>query len=95
MPGGGKLTFAVSNVEIDEADSSQYPGLLPGKYAVLSVSDTGSGMIPEVKARLFEPFFSTREFGQGSGLGLATMYGIVLQSAAESSPERAGPWNHV
>jgi len=80
MPHGGKMTFAVSNIEIDEEQTSQYPNLLPGQYVVLSVSDTGSGMIPEVKARLFEPFFSTREFGQGTGLGLASMYGIVLQS---------------
>jgi len=80
MPHGGKMTFAVSNIEIDEEHTSQYPNLLPGQYVVLSVSDTGSGMAPEVKARLFEPFFSTREFGQGTGLGLASMYGIVLQS---------------
>lgn len=80
MPEGGKMTFAVSTVEVDDAHASQYPNLMPGKYVVLSVSDTGEGMIPEVKARLFEPFFSTREFGQGTGLGLASMYGIVLQS---------------
>jgi PAS domain S-box-containing protein len=80
MPDGGKMTFAVSNIEIDVEHASQYPNLIPGKYVVLSVSDTGSGMNPEVKARLFEPFFSTREFGQGTGLGLASMYGIVLQS---------------
>lgn len=80
MPDGGKMTFAVSTIEIDDAHTFQYPNLLPGKYVVLSVGDTGSGMVPEVKARLFEPFFSTREFGQGTGLGLASMYGIVLQS---------------
>jgi PAS domain S-box-containing protein len=80
MPQGGKMTFAVSNIEIDKEHTSQYPNLLPGQYVALSVSDTGSGMVPEVKARLFEPFFSTREFGQGTGLGLASMYGNVLQS---------------
>ncbi len=80
MPEGGKMTFAVSTVEVDDEHASQYPNLMPGKYVVLSVSDTGEGMVPEVKARLFEPFFSTREFGQGTGLGLASMYGIVLQS---------------
>lgn len=80
MPEGGKMTFAVSTVEVDDAHASQYPNLMPGKYVVLSVSDTGEGMKPEIKARLFEPFFSTREFGQGTGLGLASMYGIVLQS---------------
>src|SRR5579871_2920 len=80
MPEGGKMTFAVSTVEVDDENAPQYPNLMPGNYVVLSVSDTGSGMIPEVKARLFETFFSTREFGQGAGLGLASMYGIVLQS---------------
>src|SRR5438270_4618715 len=80
MPEGGKMTFAVSNIEIDEEHASQYPNLLPGQYVVLSVSDTGRGMVPEVKARLFEPFFSTRELGHGIGLGLASMYGSVLQS---------------
>src|SRR5579864_9410977 len=80
MPEGGKMTFAVSTVEVDEENAPQYPNLMPGDYVLLSVSDTGSGMIPEVKARLFEPFFSTREFGQGTGMGLASMYGVVLQS---------------
>jgi hypothetical protein len=80
MPEGGKMTFAVSTVEVDDENAPQYPNLMPGNYVVLSVSDTGSGMLPEVKARLFEPFFSTREFGKGAGLGLASMYGIVLQS---------------
>ncbi len=80
MPEGGKMTFAVSTVEVDDENAPQYPNLMPGDYVVLSASDTGSGMIPEVKARLFEPFFSTREFGHGTGLGLASMYGIVLQS---------------
>ena len=80
MPEGGKMTFAVSTVDVDDAHASYYPNLMPGKYVVLSVSDTGEGMKPEVKARLFEPFFSTREFGHGTGLGLASMYGIVLQS---------------
>ena len=80
MPGGGKFKVAVSRAEVNEGNIRQHPGLAPGSYAVLSVSDTGSGMSPEVKARLFEPFFSTREFGQGSGLGLASIYGIVVQS---------------
>jgi PAS domain S-box-containing protein len=80
MAEGGKMTFAVSTVEVDDENAPQYPNLMPGNYVVLSVGDTGSGMPPAVKARLFEPFFSTREFGQGTGLGLASMYGIVLQS---------------
>jgi PAS domain S-box-containing protein len=91
MPDGGKMTFAVSTVEVDDAHAPQYPNLMPGQYVVLSVSDTGSGMPPEVTARLFEPFFSTREFGPGTGLGLASMYGIVLQSgggvSVHSEPE--------
>jgi PAS domain S-box-containing protein len=81
MPDGGKMTVAVSTVEVDDAHASLFPNLMPGEYVVLSVSDTGRGMAPEVKARVFEPFFSTREFGQGTGLGLASMYGIVLQSS--------------
>jgi PAS domain S-box-containing protein len=80
MPQGGKMSFAVSTVDVDDAHASYYPNLMPGKYVVLAVSDTGEGMKPEVKARLFEPFFSTREFGHGTGLGLASMYGIVLQN---------------
>ncbi|MBZ5508641.1 MAG: PAS domain S-box protein [Acidobacteriia bacterium] len=85
MPDGGKLTVAVSHANLDEKNIHQYPGLAPGKYVLLSVSDTGSGMPPEVKARLFEPFFSTREFGQGAGLGLASIYGIVKQSGGNIS----------
>lgn len=85
MPAGGKMTVAVSMIEIDKTNASRYPHLVPGKYVLLCVSDTGSGMIPEVKARLFEPFFSTREFGKGAGLGLASMYGIVIQSGGSVS----------
>jgi PAS domain S-box-containing protein len=85
MPDGGKMTVAVSTVEIDDTNTSQYANLPPGKYVLLCVSDTGTGMLPEVKARLFEPFFSTREFGQGAGLGLASMYGIVIQSGGSVS----------
>jgi len=78
MPEGGKMTFAVSTAEVDDENAPQYPSLMPGQYVVLAVSDTGSGMPPEVKSRLFEPFFSTRQFGHGTGLGLASMYGVVL-----------------
>ena len=80
MPQGGKLTVSVSRAEVGESNLAEHPDVPSGKYVVLSVSDTGSGMAPEVQARLFEPFFTTREFGQGIGLGLASMYGIVVQS---------------
>ena len=80
MPRGGKLTVAVSQAEVGESNLAEHPNVPPGKYVVLSVSDTGSGMAPEVQARLFEPFFTTREFGQGTGMGLASMYGMVVQS---------------
>ena len=79
MSQGGKLTVMVSRAEVGEANLVEHPNVPPGKYVVLSVSDTGSGMEPEVQARLFEPFFTTREFGH-TGMGLASMYGMVVQS---------------
>jgi PAS domain S-box-containing protein len=84
MPQGGKLTVAVSMAEVDENNSALHANVAPGKYAVLSVSDTGSGMAPEVQARLFEPFFTTRKFGH-TGMGLASMYGMVVQSGGNVS----------
>ena len=77
MPGGGKLTIDTANVTVDEAYAHGRPGLQPGRYARLRVSDTGTGMPPEVLARVFEPFFTTKEKGKGTGLGLATFYGII------------------
>ncbi len=77
MPGGGKLTIDTANVTVDEAYAQGRPGLAPGRYARLRVSDTGTGMPPEVLARVFEPFFTTKEKGKGTGLGLATFYGII------------------
>ena len=77
MPGGGKLTIDTANITVDEAYAEGRPGLRPGPYARLRVSDTGAGMPPEVLARVFEPFFTTKEKGKGTGLGLATFYGII------------------
>jgi PAS domain S-box-containing protein len=80
MPGGGKLTIDTANITVDEAYTQGRPGLEPGRYARLRVSDTGTGMPPEVLARVFEPFFTTKEKGKGTGLGLATFYGIITGS---------------
>jgi hypothetical protein len=80
MPGGGKLSIETSNVDVDEAHAATHANLAPGRYVVLKVSDSGSGMPPEVADRAFEPFFSTKPEGEGSGLGLATIYGIVAQA---------------
>ena len=80
MPGGGKLIIATANVEISADDSRCRSGLNPGAYISLTVADTGSGIDPKIKANIFEPFFTTKERGKGTGLGLATVYGIVQQS---------------
>jgi PAS domain S-box-containing protein len=90
MPSGGKLIIQSANVAIPEGAAPAEPGLPPGRYALLSVSDTGAGMTEEVKAHAFEPFFTTKGPGKGTGLGLATVYGIVEQSGGrifvESEP---------
>jgi len=80
MPGGGKLTIDTGNVDADETYAASRPELKPGRYARLRVSDTGMGMDSKVLARVFEPFYSTKPKGRGTGLGLATVYGIVTQA---------------
>jgi PAS domain S-box-containing protein len=77
MPGGGEIRIAAENFPVDAAYAARYPGARPGRYVLLTVADTGTGIPPQVQERMFDPFFTTKPFGQGTGLGLATVQGIV------------------
>jgi signal transduction histidine kinase len=80
MPGGGQLTIASENVELNASDTAMPPAVTPGSYVLVTITDTGTGMPPEVLEHAFEPFFTTKEVGKGSGLGLSMVHGFVKQS---------------
>jgi PAS domain S-box-containing protein len=89
MPEGGRLGIETANVVVDEEDPVKRPGLRRGEYVLMTVSDTGQGMPEDVRSHIFEPFFTTKAQGKGTGLGLATVYGIVKQSGGGVYAESA------
>lgn len=80
MPRGGRLEIATTKLQRDDVRIEQFPGLMPGDYVVITVSDTGTGMPPDTVAHIFDPFFTTKETGKGTGLGLSTAFGFIKQS---------------
>lgn len=86
MPEGGDLSIVTQNLAKDECDTTLMKGLIPAEYVAIKVSDTGTGISPEVMKKIFEPFFSTKGVGEGTGLGLATVYGIIKQTGGYIYP---------
>ncbi|MFI5116646.1 MAG: PAS domain S-box protein [Terriglobales bacterium] len=91
MPHGGKLVIETHNIELDESCSTMHPDVAPGSFAMICVSDTGTGISSEAMPHIFDPFFTTKEMGKGTGLGLSTVYGIVRQSGGFISVDTKVP----